>query len=78
MSVCVERLNAMVSNLSRSHPASQNNFSSQHFSTPKRDGEFFSGPRNLRNSSQTNFQGPAAHAQHSKTHNRNQTSKDVS
>ena len=36
LSVCVERLNATVSNLSRSHPASHNNFSPQHFSTPKR------------------------------------------
>ena len=38
LSVCVERLNATVSNLSRSHPASHNNFPPQHFSTPKRDG----------------------------------------
>ena len=59
LSVCVERLNATVSNLCRSHPASHNNFSPQHFSTPKRDGEFFRGPRNFRNS-QNNFQGPAA------------------
>ena len=77
LSVCVERLNATVSNLSRSQPASHNNFSPQHFSTPKRDGEFFRGPRNFRNSSQTNFQGPAAHATYLKTHDRNQTSKDV-
>ena len=76
--MCVERLNATVSNLSRSHPASHNNFSPQHFSTPKRDGGFFSGPRNFRNSSQNNLLGPAAHATYSKTHNRNQTSKDVS
>ena len=45
---------------------------------PKRNGEFFRGPRNFRNPSQTNFQGPAAHATYSKTHDRNQTSKDVS
>ena len=55
-----------------------NNFSPQHFSTPKRDGKFFRGPRNFCNSSQTNFQGPAAHATYSKTPNRNQTSKDIS
>ena len=78
LSVCVERLNATVSNLSRSHPAPLNTFSPQHYSTPKRDGEFFRGPRNFRNSSQTNFQGPAAHATYSKTPNRNQASKDVS
>ena len=56
LSACVERLKATVSNLSRSHPASHNNFSPQHFSTPKRDGEFFCGPRNFRNSSLNNFQ----------------------
>ena len=78
LSVCVERLNATVSNLSRSHPAPLNTFSPQHFSTPKRDDEFFRGPRNFCNSSQTNFQGPAAHATYSKTPNQNQTSKDVS
>ena len=66
--VCVERLNATVSNLSRSHPASHNNFSPQHFSTPKRDGEFFSGPRNFCSSSQTTSQGQAVHASYSKTH----------
>ena len=78
LSVCVERLNATVSNLSRSHPTSHNSFSPQHFSTLKRDSEFFRSPRNFCNSSQTNFQGPAAHATYSKTPNRNQTSKDVS
>ena len=76
--VCVERLNATVSNLSQFHPPSHNTFSPQHFSTPKRDGEFFRGPRNFRNSSQTNFQGQAAHATYSKTHDRNQTNKDAS
>ena len=35
LSVCVERLNAAVSNLSRSHPALLNTFSPQHFLTPK-------------------------------------------
>ena len=63
---------------SHSHPPSHNIFSPQHFSTPKREEEFFRGPRNFRNSSQNNFQGQAAHATYSKTHNRNQTSKDVS
>ena len=76
--MCVERLNVTVSNLSRSDPAPHNTFSPQHFSTPKRDGEFFRGPRNFRNSSLTNFPGQAAHATHSKTPNRNQTSKEVS
>ena len=78
LSVRVERLNATVSNLFRSHPASHNNFPPQHFLTPKRDREFFRGPRNFRNSFQNNFQGPAAHATYSKTHDRNQTSKDAS
>ena len=78
LSLCVERLNATVSNLSRSHPVAHNTFSPQHFSTPKRDGEFFRGTRNFRNSSQTNFQGQAAHATYSKTLDQKQTSKEAS
>ena len=76
-----ERLNATASNLlSIPFPSSltQHLFTTSIFRLLKETRNFFVAQETFVILPQNNFQGQAAHATYSKTHNRNQTSKDVS